>query len=392
MDYLGSPKGMPIGPLPEPFDVGKLVPGILWATAPNGTRFWLVIDYKLARKVLTDRRLRRSEAAGLKAPKLGEYNPSPNAIISLDGADHVRMRKLIAGGFTESRAAELAPLVAQLTEELLDGLEAQKAPSDFVSHVSTLLPFRVLCHILGIPEEDREVFGSWVNVLFRWNSNGTDSRQGSVGLARYMVQLIASKRREPGGDLISEIIMSAGQKNKVTDRELVTLSLSLLMAGYDSTADQITLCVLMLMLTPSLIKKIGSNPELVSGVTEEMLRLNPAPYITFPRMAVARVHLGGVTIEPGQLVVTFLMGSNRDPSMFIEAEEIAPGRTDPSHLTFGLGVHRCLGAPLARLQLTTVLAAVVRRFPELKLESDINSLGWKSGMATRGLSEMYVSW
>jgi cytochrome P450 len=391
MTYLGSSKSMPVGPLPEPCDVSGLLSRILWATAPNGTGFWLVSDYKLARKVLTDRRFRRSEAAGLKAPKIGVYNPAPTAIISLDGVEHVRMRKLLDRGFTERRIRELEPFVTRLTEDLLDGLEAQEAPADFVSNVSALLPFRVLCYILGVPEHDRQVFGTWVNVLFRWNDSGADGRQESISLARYMVQLIAAKRKKPGADLISELIGSAGRKG-VTDRELVTLCLSLLMAGYDSTVDQITLCTLMLMVTPSLIERLSSKPELIAGVAEEMLRLNPAPYITFPRMAVEPVSMGGVTIQPGQLVVAFLMNSNRDPSMFAGADEIDPERANPSHLTFGLGVHRCLGAPLARLQLTTLIAALVKRFPELRLASDTDSLSWKAGMATRGLSEMYVTW
>jgi cytochrome P450 len=396
MPYLESPRNMPVGPLPEPFDVsGLLLPPILWATAPNGTGFWVVSDYELARKVLTDRRLRRSEAAGLKAPTIAAYNPAPSAIISLDGPDHVRMRKLLERGFTEERIAELNPFVTQLTEELLDDLEAQRAPADFVSHVSVKLPFRVLCHVLGVPESDRQVFGKWVNVLFRWmpSENYTDvgGRPESVSLARYMVQLVAAKRKEPGPDLISELIKSAGQQG-ITNRELVTQCLSLLMAGYDSTVDQVTLSILMLMLTPSLIKRLGVNPEFIPGVTEEILRLNPAPYMTFPRMAVEPVPMGGVTIQPGQLIVAFLMSSNRDPSAFAEAEEIEPERANPPHLTFGLGVHRCLGAPLARLQLTTLLAGVVRRFPNLALASDLNSLGWKPGMATRGLDEMYVTW
>jgi len=114
--------------------------------------------------------------------------------------------------------------------------------------------------------------------------------------------------------------------------------------------------------------------------------------MAFPRMAVEPVSMGGVTIQPGQLIVAFIMSSNRDSSTFAEAEEIEPERANPPHLTFGLGVHRCLGAPLARLQLATLLAAVVRRFPELRLASDIDSLSWKPGMATRGLSEMFVAW
>src|SRR5216683_5235430 len=119
MTYLESPKNMPVGPLPDPFDVSGLLPRILWVTAPNGTGFWLVSDYKLARKVLTDRRFRRNEAAGLKAPKIAVYNPAPSAIISLDGVEHVRMRKLLDRGFTEHRIGKLKPFVMRLTEDLL---------------------------------------------------------------------------------------------------------------------------------------------------------------------------------------------------------------------------------------------------------------------------------
>jgi cytochrome P450 len=392
MNSLEVGMSMPVGPLPQPFDVLRPAAAIEWATAPNGTGFWLVSDYKLGRKILGDRRFLRSEAAGPKAPKISTYNAAPDAIISLEGREHARVRGLVTRAFTERKIAGLEPFVARWTTDLLDELETQSAPVDFVSHVSAKLPFGVLCHLLGIPEADRQVFGSWVNVLFRLHGDSADSRQHSISLARYMMRLVAAKRREPTSDLISDLIRSADREGVITDRELVTLCLSLLMAGYDSTVDQITLCVLTIILNRSLLARLNHNPELIPRAVEELLRLNPAPYITFPRMTVKPVSIGGTLIQPGQLVVVFIMSSNRDPAIFADAEGVTLEHPVSPHLTFGHGLHRCLGAPLARLQLTTLLADLVRRFPDLSLAADIDSLSWKAGMATRGLSEMLVTW
>lgn len=393
MQYTDSAKAVPVGPLPEHFGLARGDAKIRWAIAQNGTEFWLVSDYELARKILADPRFSRSEAAGPKAPKLGVYNAAPDAIISLEGAAHSRIRQLVAPAFTERKIAKLEPFVTRMANELLDNLGAQDPPADFVSHVSALLPFETLCRLLGVPQSDRQVFGKWVNVLFRWQGDAAETRQASVGLARYMVRLVADKRREPADDLISQLIRSSAQKgDKITNRELVTLCLSLLMAGYDSTVDQITLCVLMLLLDRSLMKTLIDNPESSGRVTEELLRLNPAPYMTFPRMAMERVLIGGIVIEPGQLVVVFILGSNRDESTFRTGDQPDLELAMPAHLTFGHGLHRCLGAPLARLQLTVLLRELAARFPALQMADDMSSLNWKTGFATRGLSQLLVSW
>ena len=177
---------------------GKIGIGDTMAIAPNGTGFWLVSDYELARNVLADPRFSRSEAAGPKAPKLTAHNAAPNAIISTEGAVHTRMRQLVAPAFTERRIAKLEPVVARIVEDLLDELDAQNSPADFVSHVSAPLPFAALCRLLGVPPSDREIFGSWVNVLFRLTGDAAEMRQASVGpLARYMMRLVADKGASP---------------------------------------------------------------------------------------------------------------------------------------------------------------------------------------------------
>lgn len=381
-----------VGPLLAPLQIGKPLPGIQWVTAPHEGGYWLVSDYKLAKKILGDQRFRRSDAVNRNAPKPLPNNSSPDAIISLEGAEHARIRRLVNPAFTERRIAELGPFIVNSVTDLLDGLEAQHSPADFVSHVSSPLPFGILCHLLGIPSEDREIFGSWVNVLFRLEGDRAVARQHSFSLTRYMTQVIAERRREPSTDLISELIRSATRNSGITNRELVTLCLSLLMAGFDSTADQITLCVLSLITDRPLMRTLNHSPELLPRVVEEFLRLNPAPYVTFPRMAVESVSMGGKFIRSGQQLMIFIMGANRDASAFALADEVALKEPVPGHLTFGHGAHRCLGAPLARLQLTTLLTELVRRFPELAVADDLSSLSWKKGLATRGLDQLYVSW
>jgi cytochrome P450 len=382
-----------VGPLPNHFELSGIAPKMQWAHAPNGTGFWLVSDYKMAREVLADPNFSRSEAAGQKAPKISSYNASPSAIISLEGAEHTRIRQLVAPAFTERKVAKMEPFVVQSVADLLDGLAGQPRPVDFVKHVAAPLPFGLLCHLLGVPPADRGVFGSWVNVLFRLEGDIAASREHSVSLARYMTRLVAEKRREPAGDLISNLIERAERMaDRVTNRELVTLCLSLLMAGYDSTVDQITLCVLKVLLDKPLMNMLRDHPGRVPDVTEELLRLNPAPYMTFPRMALKDTVIGATAIRSGELVVVFIMGSNRDPGAFKQVDEIMLDQGLPAHLTFGHGLHRCLGAPLARQQLTVLLEALPRRFPNMHITDDLRSLRWKTGMATRGLSYLHVSW
>lgn len=382
----------PVGPLPDAFDIARPRSPIKWAIAPNGTGFWLVSDYHLARQILADRRFRRSDTAGRNAPNIASHSSSPDAIISLEGAEHARIRRLVAPAFSERRIAELAPFVAQSVEDLLDGLEAQPPPADLVSAVSSPLPFGVLCHLLGVPPQDRAIFGSWVDVLFRLEDISADSRPQSIALVRYMTRLVAEKRRRPGADLISGLIRSAERQGSATSHEIVTLCLSLLMAGFETTMDQITLCVLAVLLDRPLLADLRDNPELTGRVVNELMRLNPAAYMTFPRMATERACIADAVIQPGQLVAVSIVAANRDPVAFEPAGEVPPGAAAPAHLTFGHGVHRCLGAPLAFLQLTTLLTALVRRFPQLRLAEDPGSLDWKTGMATRGLRRMNVTW
>jgi cytochrome P450 len=353
---------------------------LAWAEAPNGVGMWVVSDYRLARQVLADRRFGRVAAAQPDAPKVGVSNPAPDSIINVDGAEHARLRRLVAGAFTERRIADLQPFIEGLAADLLDKMAGRGAPADLISGLAAPLPLEVLCHLVGIPLADREIFHPLVGVLFDLTGDIGANRARTRGLTRYMADLVGQKRREPADDLLSALIKVRDHEDRLSDRELVHLCLSLLMAGYETTTDQIALSVLSMLHDPALADDLRADPARVPAAVEDLLRLSSAAYMTFPRMTTETVRLEGATIEPGQPVVVFLLAVNR------ATPDASP------HTAFGHGIHRCVGAPLARLQLVTVIPALLRRFPALALAADPDELSWKSGLAVRGLKELRVSW
>ncbi|MEU6298719.1 cytochrome P450 [Streptomyces erythrochromogenes] len=360
---------------------------IKWATAPNGTGMWAVTDYRLGREVLADKRFSRAEAVRPGVPRLSITDPSPESIISLDGREHARMRRFVAGAFTERRLLELQPFIEKTAAECLERLSEQGPSADFVAAVAQPLPLEVLCHILGVPTADRELFGSWVSVLFDLTGDEGANRAQTFGLTRYMSGLVAQKRKNPGEDLLSSLVRLKDRGEGLTNRELITLCLSLLMAGYETTIDQLTLCVLSLLYDPSLVAALRADPDLTPSVVEELIRVSPSVFVSFARVTTEPVELDGVTVEPGQPVVVFILGANRTA---VPATDGQGRRT--GHLTFGHGGHRCLGAPLARLQLVTVIRSLVDRFPHLALAEAPEAFSWKTGMATRGLTALRVRW
>jgi cytochrome P450 len=375
---------VPVGPL-----LGSLRTDerekVRWVQAPNGVGTWLVTDYEVARGVLVDPRLSRAAAVGPGAPRLSPGQPAPDSIISLDGAGHARLRRLVTGAFTERRVADLLPFIDNLVADLLDGMAAQVAPADVVGALAAPLPLRVLCRVLGIPWQDQDQFASGISVLFEMLGDAEENKARAVRLARYMTALVARKRREGGDDLICALIKGQQGEDRLSNRELVTLALSLLMAGYETTVDQLSLCILSLLANAELAATLRADLSLIPAAVAEMMRISPAVSISFPRVASEPMTIGGQRVERGQPVVVSVIGANH--GMRTDAASAAV-----SHLTFGHGIHRCIGAPLARVQLASALRGLLERFPRLALADDPAALEWKSGSSSRGLARLHVTW
>ncbi len=379
-----------LGPLPVFLQegIGKITP----ITAPTGDRIWMVGDYALARFVLTDKRFSRAEAVKPGVPKFNDAEPAANSMMSMDGAAHSRLRRIVAGTFTTGKIAALAPHAERLTDGYLDRMAASGPAADVISGLATPLSLTILCALLGIPAEDHKRFQDWVEVLFDIaRSTPQQKSRRRLELVDYMADLVAYKRTRQDDDLLTALIR-LHDLGGLSEGEMVTLGLTLLMAGYETTVGQIGLAVLWVLSEPDTRWNLRETPESLAPTVEELLRLSPSTPLSFPRVTVEPVQIGGVMLGAGETVVVSLLHGNRDAEIFAEPSRMLPGERELVHLTFGHGVHRCLGAPLARMQVQTALAGLLRRFPGLRLASDCDAVAWKDGLAIRGLTRLLVAW
>ena len=367
-------------------DVARIV-------TPTGDDMWLVRNYALGRSVLTDKRFSRVAALGPKAPKFNDAQPAADSMMSMDGSRHARLRRLVSGAFSTGRMARMSTFVEELTDRHLDTVAGLGHGADLIGNLAWPLPLSVLCSMLGIPGEDTLRFRHWVEVIFDIDAiPPREKARYRIELIEYINELLGHKRREPQEDLLSDLI-TVHDRGDLTMNELLTLGLTLLMAGYETTSGQISLAILSLLTDRSVYEELTEHPDRIGNAVEELIRLSPSTPLAFPRIATEPVQVGDVTVQPGEGIMVALAHANRDADVFAEPESmrIVTGR-DASHLTFGHGVHRCLGAPLARLQVRIVLERLLLRFPTLRLADVPEPVAWKGGMAIRGLSKLLVAW
>jgi cytochrome P450 len=378
-----------LGPFPDLLD-GSGTAAVERVRTPVGDWMWLVRDYALGRQVLADPRFSRAAAVRPQAPKLNSANPAPTSIMSLDGAEHARLRRIVAMAFTTGRMARLQPFVAETAEQLLTTMEQHGSSADFIEAYASPLPVTVLGALLGVPAADRPLFDSSITVIFdiATSTEEEKSRQ-QLRLVDYMLNLVADKRPGVTDDLLTGLV-AAHEAGQLSKAELISLGLALLTAGYETTVGQLSLSVLALLRSGDPTRHVGDDQQLTTLV-EELLRTSPATPLSFPRVATEDLRLGPVSISAGEAVIVSLLDGNRDEAVFADPATVCVGRSAP-HLTFGHGVHRCLGAPLARLQLRTALEVLFRRLPKLRVAPGEDAVVWKSGLLTRGLARLTVEW
>jgi cytochrome P450 len=361
-------------------------------TASDDGQVWLVRDYALGRTVLSDKRFSRAEAMNPHVPKITGAEPAAESMMSMDGADHARLRRSVAAAFSRQKVTALAPHVEQLVDARLDRMAAAGPPADLISGLAAPVSLAVLCAVLGIPVEDHEKFADLVEVLFDISRSTAEQKfRQRLKLVGYMTELISDKRARHDDDLLTALI-ELHEDDALSQGEMITLGLTLLMAGYETTAGQIGLGVQWLLSDPKAWQRLRDHPDSLAATAEELLRLTPSTPLSFPRVAVEPVSLGPVTIDKGAAVIVSLLHSNHDAKVFAQPALLQPEGRKSVYLTFGHGLHRCLGAALAQLQVQTVLARLIRRFPDLRLAPGPDPVTWKEGLAIRGHTRLFVEW
>jgi cytochrome P450 len=363
-------------------------------TMPYGGEAWLVTRYEDIRTVLSDPRFSRAATVGNDVPRLtpgiGEDN-----ILAMDPPEHSRLRRLVATGFTVRRVEQLRPRVQAMVDELLDEMIASGAPADMAEGLAWPLPVRVICELLGVPLADRDKFRTWVGLTLALGNETTPEAMADAAdrLQKYMSGLIARRRAEPADDLIGALVAARDDGDKLSEQEMITLAITLLAAGHETTANQLGCHIYTLLAQPDYWRRLVADPELVPSAVEELLRFTPLGVSgDDARIATEDIEVGGHIVRAGEAVIANPAAGNRDPLVFDRPDEIDLARKHNPHIAFGHGVHHCLGAPLARLELQVALGTLVRRLPGLRLAIPADEVPWRTDRLVRGVSALPVRW
>ncbi len=385
------PPGCPFDPPPELLRAREHGPISRYAF-PDGHRGWLVTGYDLVRSVLADPRFSSRRELMTHHPTIDysgiEVPPAPpGEFLLMDEPQHGRYRKRLARRFTARRMGLLAERVAQITTEHLDAMEEAGPPADLVTAFARPVPAVVICELLGVPYSDRGSFQEHVESFMGGEASDEEVFAAYTATQEYLAELVAAKRAHPTDDVLSDLT-----DGDLTDEELRGMSLLLLAAGLDTTANTIALGTFALLENPAQLAALRADPALADGAVEELLRYLTVAK-TFLRTALEDVELGGRTVEAGTAVILSYHAADRDPDRFPEPHVLDLRRDAGGHLAFGHGPHLCLGRQLARVELRVALPALLTRFPTLRLAVPAEEVRLRPETAdVFGVKSLPVSW
>jgi cytochrome P450 len=318
----------------------------------------------------------------------------PRGMMDMDPPDLTRLRKLVTSAFTARRVERLRTRALAVATGLVDRMIETGGPADLVEDFARTLPITMICELLGIPVSDRKDFRTWATAFVSGSSLTAEERTASLGnLMAYMAELVRERREQPSDDLLGALVAARDGQGKLTEEELLLLAVGLLTAGYETTANQIPIFTYVLLTHPGQLGLLLSQPSLVPSAVEELMRFVPlAATVGIPRWAVADVRLSGGTVMAGEPIYADRTAANRDPRVFDEPHKLDITRQPNPHVGFGHGIHHCLGAQLARLELQVSLSVLLDRLPGLTLAVDEDDLVWREGVTLRGLVGLPVAW
>nr|WP_016698091.1 cytochrome P450 [Actinoalloteichus spitiensis] len=310
-------------------------------------------------------------------------------MLATDPPDHTRLRSLARAAFTPAAVERLRPRILAIAEELAGSMGAESGPVDLVERFALPLPVTVICELLAVPAADRAALAGWSSRLFLAGQPEVID-EASHQLADYLSDLVARRRREPGEDLLSELIAARDAGDRLSEDELVSLAALLLIAGHETTTNLLGTAVLSLLTHPEQLAWLRADLGRLPSAVEELLRHDgPVNVATF-RFTTEPVRLAGVDLPADAVVLVSLGAADRDPARFPDPDRLDLRRRSAGHLAFGHGIHYCLGAPLARAEAEIGLGVLLRRFPGLRLAEAPEEVSWRRSRLMRGPESLFV--
>ncbi|MFD4879710.1 cytochrome P450 [Streptomyces sp. NPDC058420] len=363
---------------------------------------WLVPRHADVSALLRDRRLGRTYQHRFTHEDFGRTAPPPehepfhtlndHGMLDLEPPDHTRIRRLVSKAFTPRTVEQLKPYVSRLAGELVDALVA-KGGGDLLTDVAEPLPVAVIAEMLGIPESDRAPLRPWsadicgMYELSPSEETAAKAVRASDEFSAYLRELIAARRKNPGDDLISGMIAAHDEDDvRLTEQELISTAVLLLNAGHEATVNSTVNGWWALFRNPDQLAALRADHSLIPSAVEELMRYD-TPLQLFERWVLDEIEIDGTTIPRGAEIAMLFGSANHDPAVFAAPDRLDLTRTDNPHISFSAGIHYCIGAPLARIELAASMGALLEKAPTLRLAAEPER---KPNFVIRGLEGLSV--
>lgn len=367
-------------------------------TLPDKTVVWLLTRYDDVTALLRDERFTKNRRSALTKEQLRKlpwtppmFRPLERNMLDLDPPDHTRLRSLVHKAFTPGLVEQMRSRTQTIADELLDRVAA-RGEMDLIGEFALPLPMTIITEILGVPAKDHGKFHKWSQAVVSLSSPNPTLRvlPGVWKFIRYLRQFFKLRRRDPQDDLVSALIKAEEAGDKLSEDELLAMVFLLLIAGHETTVNLIGNGTLALLENPGQFRKLQSEPSLVKPAIEELLRYTSPVLMTTERYARENAMIHGVEIPQGEMTLGVIGSANRDETVFEQPNELRITREPNRHLSFGQGIHFCLGAPLARMEAQIAFTALLQRFPDLRLKNESHALRWRPSLFLRGLTSLPV--
>lgn len=369
----------------------------------GGNNIWFTFTHQAAYRLLRGRNVSSDERNGTFFQRAVADGTLPDHVLErepfmlfLDPPDHTRLRALVNKAFTPRRVEAMVERITARTEALLSAdAFTDGGPVDIVEHLAHPLPVAVICEMLGVPESDHELFGAWSEVMtksvdpsiLRDEADEVAIAGAAAELDRYISELLVDRRAEPTDDLLSALLTARDGEDRLSEAELVSLVVLLLIAGHETTVNLIGNGIVALLRNPDQLAQWQADPSLARNAVDELLRYDPPVQFTM-RVMLEETEIEGVTVPPGDQVIVLLGAANRDPSVFDKPDRLDITRANAGrNLAFGGGIHHCLGMTLARIEGQIAIGALLKRFHGISLTVEPTI---RSRMVLRGYREISV--
>jgi cytochrome P450 len=371
--------------------------GVHKFTNPFGMTAYLITRHQDIKDVLADHeRFSNSRPPGFAAPMAAAMTTEEQDrfragnLLGLDPPEHQRLRRMLTPEFTVRRMTQLQPRIVEIVEQHLDAMESAGPPAELVSAFALPIPSLVICELLGVPYRDRSGFQQRTARQLDFAIPVADRLALQREGREYMSSLVRRARRAPGEDMLGMLVRDHG--TELSDDELIGIAGLLLLAGHETTANMLALGSLALLTHPDQLTAVRDDPDLVPAAVEELLRYLSIVQTAIPRFTTTDVEIAGTPIPAGMLVILSLPSGNRDPDFIDGPDTLDVSRGTPGHLAFGHGVHHCLGAPLARMEMRIAFPALLRRFPRLALAEPFGDVAFREFHFIYGVRSLAVTW